>query len=78
MNWDQLEGQWRQLAGSVRERWGRLTNDDFKAIAGKREHLVGRIQERYGYAKERAAKEAHEWSAALKETARRASPFGHK
>ena len=66
MNWDQIEGKWKQLAGSARERWGKLTDDDFETIAGKKEKLVGRIQERYGLAKEEAEKQAHEWSAALK------------
>lgn len=73
MNWDQIEGKWKQFKGSARERWGKLTDDDFKTVAGKKENLVGRIQERYGIAKEEAEKQADEWSAALKESAREAS-----
>ena len=72
VNWDQIEGKWKQFSGSARERWGKLTDDDFKMVAGKRENLVGRIQERYGLAKEEAEKQANEWSAALKESAREA------
>ena len=70
MNWDRIEGKWKQFTGSAREHWGKLTDDDFKVAAGKKENLVGRIQERYGLAKEEAEKQAHEWSAALKESAR--------
>jgi uncharacterized protein YjbJ (UPF0337 family) len=73
MNWDQIEGKWKQFTGSARERWGKLTDDDFKTVAGKKENLVGRIQERYGLAKEEAEKQANEWSAALKESAREVS-----
>lgn len=58
MNWDQLEGQWQQLRGSVREKWGKLTDDDLNAIAGKRDKLIGKLQERYGYLKEKAVEEA--------------------
>jgi uncharacterized protein YjbJ (UPF0337 family) len=47
MNWDQIEGEWKQFAGSARERWGKLTDSDWETIAGKRDQLVGRIQERY-------------------------------
>jgi uncharacterized protein YjbJ (UPF0337 family) len=73
MNWDQIEGKWKQFAGSARERWGILTDDDFKTAAGKKDKLVGRIQERYGFAKEEAEKQVNEWAAALKESARKVS-----
>jgi uncharacterized protein YjbJ (UPF0337 family) len=72
MNWDQIEGKWKQFAGSARERWGKLTDDDVKTAAGKKENLVGRIQERYGIAKEEAEKQADQWSAALEDSARAA------
>jgi uncharacterized protein YjbJ (UPF0337 family) len=52
MNWDQIEGKWKQFTGSARERCGKLTDNDFNAAAGKKENLVERIQERYGPAKE--------------------------
>ena len=65
MNWDQLEGKWKQFTGSARERWGKLTDDDLDAIRGRREILVGRLQERYGMAREQADREADEWSRQL-------------
>jgi uncharacterized protein YjbJ (UPF0337 family) len=58
MNWDQVEGKWKQLGGKVREKWGKLTDDDLQVIAGTRDQLVGRLQERYGIAKEEAQKQA--------------------
>jgi uncharacterized protein YjbJ (UPF0337 family) len=66
MNWDQIEGKWKQLAGGARERWGRLTDNDWETIGGKKDQLVGRIQERYGVAKAEAEKQADEWSRVLK------------
>lgn len=56
MNWDQVKGEWKQLKGSMREQWAKLTDDDLEAVAGDRDKLLGKIQERYGYEKERAAK----------------------
>jgi uncharacterized protein YjbJ (UPF0337 family) len=57
MNSDQLEGKWKQVKGEVREKWGRLTDDDIHVVAGRREQLIGRIQERYGVAKEEATRQ---------------------
>ncbi len=57
MNSDQLEGKWKQVKGEVREKWGQLTDDDIHVIAGRRNQLIGRIQERYGIAKETATRE---------------------
>jgi uncharacterized protein YjbJ (UPF0337 family) len=57
MNSDQLEGKWKQMKGEVREKWGQLTDDDIHVIAGRRDQLIGRIQERYGIAKEAATRE---------------------
>jgi uncharacterized protein YjbJ (UPF0337 family) len=70
MNWDQIEGKWKQFTGAARERWGKLTDNDWEMIAGKKDQLVGRIQERYGVAREEAEKQADEWSRALKESER--------
>ena len=67
MNWDQIEGKWKQFTGSARERWGKLTDDDMQTIVGQKDNLVGRIQERYGVARAEAEKQADEWSHALKE-----------
>jgi uncharacterized protein YjbJ (UPF0337 family) len=63
MNWEQVEGNWMQVKGSVKEKWGKLTDDDLKVAAGKRDALAGRIQERYGIAKEEAEKELEEFFA---------------
>ena len=61
MNWDRVEGNWKQLKGKVREKWGKLTDSDFEQIAGKRDQLIGRIQERYGIAKEQAQREVDDF-----------------
>ena len=62
MNWDQAEGKWKQVKGTVKQKWGKLTDDDLAVIAGSRDKLVGRIQERYGMAKDAAEKEVDSWS----------------
>ena len=67
MNWDQVEGKWKQMKGSLRERWGKLTDDDLDRIAGKRDQLVGILQERYGWHREQAEKESDLWLKAYKE-----------
>jgi len=61
MNWDQLEGKWKQMKGSLRDRWGKLTDDDLERIAGKRDKLVGILQERYGWQQEQAERESDQW-----------------
>ena len=63
MNWDQAEGKWKQMKGSVKQKWGKLTDDDLDVIAGSRDKLVGRIQERYGIAKDAAEQEVNSWNA---------------
>jgi uncharacterized protein YjbJ (UPF0337 family) len=67
MNWDRVEGNWKQVMGKAREKWGKLSNDDIEVIGGRRDQLVGRIQERYGIARDVAQKQADEWAAALKD-----------
>jgi uncharacterized protein YjbJ (UPF0337 family) len=67
MNWEQLAGKWKQYSGKVHEKWGKLTNDDLDIIQGKREQLVGRIQERYGIAKEEAQRQVDEFFRSLPE-----------
>ena len=62
MNWDQIEGKWKQAGGRIKEKWGKLTDDDLQVIAGKRDQLVGKIQERYGIAKDEAARQVDEFS----------------
>ena len=66
MNWDQVEGKWKQYKGQVKEKWGKLTDDDIDVIDGKRQQLVGRIQERYGIAKDEAEKQADQFVQTLK------------
>jgi uncharacterized protein YjbJ (UPF0337 family) len=65
MNWDQVEGKWHQFKGSVKQKWGKLTDDDLEIIAGKQDQLVGKIQERYGITKEEAQKQIDNWSPAI-------------
>jgi len=67
MNWDQLEGKWKQLKGSVRTRWGKLTDDDLELIKGQKDQLVGKIQERYGIQKDEAQRQVEEWNRTLDE-----------
>ena len=62
MNWDRIEGNWKQFKGKAKEQWGKLTDDDLDVVAGKRDQLTGRIQERYGIAKDAAEREIDEWS----------------
>lgn len=57
MNTDTLQGQWKQLKGKAQQKWGKLTSDDLDRIEGRQEELVGLVQEKYGYARERAEKE---------------------
>jgi uncharacterized protein YjbJ (UPF0337 family) len=70
MNSDQWQGKWKQVKGSIKERWGKLTDDDLDVIAGQRDQLAGRIQERYGIAKEEARRQVNEWM-------RMEQPHGH-
>ena len=60
MNWDQIEGNWKQFTGKVQAKWGELTDDECDRIAGNREQLEGKIQEKYGKTKEQAKKEVDE------------------
>ncbi|HNO76182.1 CsbD family protein [Nitrosomonas mobilis] len=67
MNWDQIEGNWIQFKGKVKEQWGKLTDDHLDTISGKRDQLVGKIQESYGVSKEEAEKQIAEWEKKHKE-----------
>ncbi len=71
MNWDQVKGNWKQFKGQVKEKWGKLTDDDITAIQGRREQLAGKLQEKYGYTKEQAERELNEFSRTLKSGAER-------
>jgi uncharacterized protein YjbJ (UPF0337 family) len=64
--WHRIQGNWKQVAGSIHEQWGRLTHDDVAQIDGKRERLLGKIQERYGIAEEEANKQINDWEGQVK------------
>jgi len=61
MNWDRIEGNWKQFSGKAQQQWGKLTNDDLDVVEGRRSELVGKIQERYGIAKDEAEKQVDSW-----------------
>jgi uncharacterized protein YjbJ (UPF0337 family) len=61
MNQDRIEGNWKQFKGMVKEQWGKLTDDDLDVIAGKRDQLLGRIQERHGLSKDEADVQVKDW-----------------
>ncbi len=61
INWDQVEGNWKQYKGQIMSKWGKLTDDDIASVSGKRTELLGLIQARYGSAKEQAESEIDQW-----------------
>ncbi|MER3447163.1 MAG: hypothetical protein C4291_10110 [Candidatus Dadabacteria bacterium] len=61
MNWDRIAGNWKQVKGKIREKWGKLTDDDLEVIAGKRDQFIGKLQERYGISKEEAERQVNDW-----------------
>lgn len=61
MNWDQIEGNWKQFKGNVKQQWGKLTDDQLEIIAGKRDHLAGKIQVMYGIGKDEAENQLSDW-----------------
>jgi uncharacterized protein YjbJ (UPF0337 family) len=61
MNWDQVEGGWKQIKGTLRSKWAKLTDDDVELIGGKKDTLLGKLQERYGMVKEDAERQVDEW-----------------
>jgi uncharacterized protein YjbJ (UPF0337 family) len=73
MNWDQIEGKWKQVTGSVKQKWGKLTDDDLAFINGSKDRFLGRLQERYGLSKEEAQNQIEAWTA----TVPSAEPSGH-
>jgi uncharacterized protein YjbJ (UPF0337 family) len=64
MDWNRVEGNWKQFKGKIREQWGNLTDDDLDQINGRREQLEGKIQQRYGYAKDQVRKDVDDWISA--------------
>ena len=76
MNWDQVEGKWKQYKGQAKEKWGKFTDDDLDVIDGKRQQIVGKIQERYGISKEAAERQADEFVKSMKEEAQKVRRAG--
>lgn len=81
MNWDRVEGNWRQLKGRFKEQWGVLTDSQLEIIAGKRDRLVGALQESYGLSKDEVERRVNEWekseqrASAFEQTLRRSGEF---
>jgi len=61
MNWDQIEGKWKEMTGNLQQRWGKLTDDDLAMVKGDRRELAGKIQNAYGVSKEEADKQIDDW-----------------
>jgi uncharacterized protein YjbJ (UPF0337 family) len=62
MNWDQISGNWKQITARLKQKWAKLTDDDLALIGGKRDELVGKLQERYGIEKDKAEKELDDFT----------------
>jgi uncharacterized protein YjbJ (UPF0337 family) len=65
MNWDQIEGNWKQFKGHAKQKWAKFTDSDWTMLTGKKDELVGRVQERYGYEKDQAEREVDDWGRGL-------------
>ena len=65
MNWDVIEGKWKQVKGDVRAKWGKLTDDDLDVIAGNKDKFLGKLQERYGMSKDQAERDLDTWRSSL-------------
>jgi uncharacterized protein YjbJ (UPF0337 family) len=65
MNWDRIKGNWKQFKGQARQQWGKLTDDELDMVEGRREELVGRIQEKYGIARDEAERQVRDWETRL-------------
>jgi len=76
MNWDTIEGNWKQMTGTMKQKWAKLTDDDLQYMSGSRDRFVGRLQERYGMAKDDAQRQADEWLNAQSSTETRRSGGG--
>jgi uncharacterized protein YjbJ (UPF0337 family) len=66
MDWNRVEGNWKQFKGAAKEKWGKLTDDDLDVIEGRREQLEGKLQQRYGFAKDQIHKDVDDWFKTLK------------
>lgn len=68
MDWNRVEGNWKQLKGRAKQQWGKLTDDDLTAANGRRDELAGKVQERYGIAKDAARKQVDDWAKSADDT----------
>jgi uncharacterized protein YjbJ (UPF0337 family) len=68
INWDRIQGSWKQVTGQVKAQWGELTDDDLDVVAGRRDQLVGKLQERYGIAKDEAERQLADWQRQASDT----------
>jgi uncharacterized protein YjbJ (UPF0337 family) len=68
MNWDRIEGNWKQFKGKARQKWAELTDDDMDKVRGKKDELVGKLQERKGIERDKAEREVNEWAESLNES----------
>jgi len=68
MNWEEVESRWKQLLGSAKENWSKLTDDDLDQISGKREQLAGKIQETYGITRREAEEQVWDWGKSVERT----------
>ena len=68
MNWDRIQGNWKQMKGELKTQWGKLTDDEFDMIAGQRDKLVGKIQERYGCSRDDADAQVRKWESSYDDT----------
>lgn len=65
MNWDQIEGRWKEFKGKAREKWGDITDDEYDRVEGKREQMVGLVQKKYGDSKDEAERKVDDWMSGL-------------
>jgi uncharacterized protein YjbJ (UPF0337 family) len=77
MNNDTIGGQWKQISGKIKQQWGKLTDDDMKVVEGNAEMLAGRVQERYGVARDEAEKQVREFEHNLDMSRRKDKPVNH-
>lgn len=72
MNWDRIEGNWKQFKGQIKEQWGRFTDDELDVLAGKRDQFLGKLQEKYGLSKDEAQRQLLEFETNCKDVSKRA------
>jgi uncharacterized protein YjbJ (UPF0337 family) len=74
MNWDQIEGQWKQMGAKITSKWAKLTDDDLQNVGAKKDELVAKLQERYGILKDEAERQVDDWLAKLSPRHEKADP----